>query len=777
MSLRDRLLIGLLVSLAALAANEAIYLWSVNVRAGSLATLDAVREGENGLAALRRDVEVLHRQVVVGVRLSGANLPSTLAFDRPSVESRLKRIDAQIRNLSASPDAPAPSGARPLIDACEHFKQQLQDYFDADDTVRRAVHLAGADAIGWELLDRFFPAVQMQMQARSAEARRNLNDAEDLTYAVTLAGFVLTALLTTAGAYFLGRHLSRGLAKLKEGASLIGSMNLEYRIPITSADELGGLAGAFNEMAEQLSRAQAEHSRVNRDLARSEARYRSLVERSVFGIYRTDERQRFRDVNPALVQMLGYHAASDLLTLDLMRDVYVNPQDHDRLMRSYRDKGVVAGFDLEWRRADGAVITVRLSGSASDVNNPDAGMDMIVEDVTERKALGEQLRHAQKMQAVGRLAGGVAHDFNNLLTVIKGHVEVMLDRLNRDHPLRRRVVEVQRAADRAAVVTSQLLAFSRRQVLAPRVLDVNALIDNMATMVEPLLGERISLSTELDPRLGCVHADPSQIEQVLMNLVVNARDAMPTGGKLSIRTVNIDVNQGRRAARVGAQKLEIEPGPYVLISVADTGVGMDEETRRQAFEPFFTTKGPGQGTGLGLSMVYGIVRQSGGDIGVLTGRGRGTTMMIYLPRVDRVAEPVRESVVPRAPLGSETVLLVEDDEAVRELIQDALMQSGYRVLSTGAPGEAERVCREFDGPIHLFLADVVLPEMDGPELSRKLLGLRPDMSVLFISGYAAEVIVQRGVQCGETALVPKPFSPDALARKVREVLDSRAQPA
>jgi PAS domain S-box-containing protein len=380
-----------------------------------------------------------------------------------------------------------------------------------------------------------------------------------------------------------------------------------------------------------------------------------------------------------------------------------------------------------------------------------------------------QLRQAQKMEAVGRLAGGMAHDFNNLLTVIRGYSELLLGRLGPADDMRKDMEEVKKAADRASGLTRQLLAFSRRQFIAAKVLDLNALVANMDGMLRRLIGEDIvELSAELDSSLGAIKADPGQIEQVIMNLVVNARDAMPKGGRLTIETRNVTIGEEVRLDAVG-----VAPGSYVLLTVRDNGHGMDAETRSHLFEPFFTTKEKGKGTGLGLSTVYGIVKQSGGSIIVESTPGRGTTFRIYFPRVEQeIPGPTGAADTIDPVHGRETILLIEDEPAVRGLVHETLRLHGYTVLAARHGIEALLASAKYVGPIHLILTDVVMPQMSGPEVAEKILTVRPGIKVLYMSGYPDHPVFDQGSVRRETGFLPKPFSPHVLVQKVREVLDS-----
>jgi signal transduction histidine kinase/ActR/RegA family two-component response regulator len=384
------------------------------------------------------------------------------------------------------------------------------------------------------------------------------------------------------------------------------------------------------------------------------------------------------------------------------------------------------------------------------------------------RASEAQLRQAQKMEAIGRLAGGIAHDFNNVLTAIASYSDFIRDASAPDDERRSDAEEIRRAADRAAFLTRQLLAFSRRQILQPRVLDLNAVVRSTEAMLRRTIGEDVTLRTELDPGLGRIRADPGQIEQVLLNLVINARDAMPRGGAVTVATQDVDFD----AAEAGARLLP-GGGPYVALTVRDTGTGMDAQTRARIFEPFFTTKDPGKGTGLGLSTVYGIATQSGGGIGVDTAVGHGTTFTLWFPRVaadvdERAADPPAAT----SPTGSETILVVEDDPTVRALIGRGLREYGYDALEAADGAAAVQLCARHPGPIHLLVTDVVMPEVSGRELMEQLAGIRPELRVLLMSGYTDDAIVRHGVVGLDVPFLQKPFTPEELARKIREVLDA-----
>jgi signal transduction histidine kinase len=400
--------------------------------------------------------------------------------------------------------------------------------------------------------------------------------------------------------------------------------------------------------------------------------------------------------------------------------------------------------------------------------------DNLIREMEERRVTEEalrkseeELRHSQKMEAVGRLAGGVAHDFNNLLTAIIGYAELISTRVTSNTLAKQNADLIRKAGEQAAALTRQLLAFSRKQILQPKVIDLNALVVEMEKLLRRVIGERFDLQSHPDAEIGRVKADPSQIEQVVLNLGVNARDAMPTGGKLIIRTENVHLDK-TSAPQVAAS---LVPGDYVMLSVTDTGAGMDEETKSHIFEPFFTTKGPGKGTGLGLATVYGIVRQTGGAISVESAPGEGSTFRIYLPLVTAPVDFTKTITAPVEKSDNfETVLVVEDEEIVRELVCDVLAEQGYNVICAADGVEAMKVAANFDGTIHLLVTDVIMPHMNGHELAGKLSSIRPEMKVLYVSGYSDNDIGDHGVLDPRFELLQKPFTPQTLARKIRDVI-------
>jgi PAS domain S-box-containing protein len=503
-------------------------------------------------------------------------------------------------------------------------------------------------------------------------------------------------------------------------------------------------------------------------LRRSESRYRSIIERAPYGVFRVDQSGRIAMANSAFAAMLGYQAPDEVLGLNTGTDIYLNSTEQQRA-RDYASEDPAVGYETKWQRKDGKTITVRLGGRRlPDDDELPGGFDVFVEDITEHRSLQKQFEHAQKMEAVGRLAGGVAHDFNNLLMIISGYAQ-LLDESSADP---KKVVEyatrIQDASSKAATVTRQLLAYSRKQVLEPTVLDLSYVVKDLAKMLPRLLGDDVETVMDLDPQVGTVRADRGQIEQVIMNLAVNARDAMPQGGRLTIATSNVALDASYY------QGVEVPPGQYVLLAVSDTGIGMNAETQVHIFEPFYTTKEAGKGTGLGLATVYGIVKQSNGFIWVYSEPDKGSIFKIYLPRIDAAAdsdESLQLIQVPSA--GTETLLLVEDEAALRNVCRVYLESKGYTVLEAGNAKEAMKICQSYDRPIHVLITDIVMPGLGGLELAKSALELRPALSVVLVSGYTDRPLDREAIGFGK--FLQKPFSFDALARTVRSLLDKNRE--
>jgi PAS domain S-box-containing protein len=607
---------------------------------------------------------------------------------------------------------------------------------------------------------------------------------------VSLAVFVIGVL----GVFALTTFLTHPLRRIVRTVDRVSAGDLSQRTEVSSADEIGYLGRSFDTMVARLEAAYGALQSANRDLERrvgdrthelrreieeraraevalreSEQRFRAMFESAAVGMALLGPDGRVLAANPALYSMLG--RAPDELRGRAAAN-FVHPDDAPCL-RALEDlcTGGRDGFQLEarYQRADGSALWGRTVASA--IRQQDGALQfglVMIEDVTDRRELGERLRQSQKLEAVGRLAGGIAHDFNNLLTTIKGLAEMLLAEHGAVPRLGDDLQEILKAGDRATALTGQLLAFSRRQVVQPQVLDPNASIRDMAAMLERLIGSDISLTLDLADDIHSVRADPGQVGQIIMNLAVNARDAMPRGGSLTLETRNVLLSAAE-ATRVGAR----EEGHYVQVVVRDTGHGMDEEIRERIFEPFFTTKEQGRGTGLGLATVYGIMQQSGGGIAVDTAPDAGTTFTLYFPSLGRFVPPEARAPEAGAGGGSDTILVVEDEDAVRSLVGRILRKAGYTVLESSNGEEALDAFRENQDQIQAVVTDVIMPRMSGPELARKLADLVPDLPILYMSGYTQDEVLDVGLSREGTAFIQKPMSPVTLTRKIRELLDSR----
>ncbi|MDT5157449.1 MAG: two-component system, cell cycle sensor histidine kinase and response regulator CckA [Acidobacteriota bacterium] len=587
-----------------------------------------------------------------------------------------------------------------------------------------------AEMLGRPVLDFIFPADSAAAELKVAQFQQNASD---------------------TGEFRLRR---------KDGSAVVTLYNAT-----PTKDQAGEVVGFLSMFIDITERKRAEE-----ELFQSEQRYRLLFERNPQPMWVFDlETLAFLEVNNAAIHHYGYAREEFLaMTIKDIRPAEDVPALLDNVSR-YRPQLEEAGI-WKHKKKDGTTIDVEITAHELTFYRRPAQL-VLAYDVTERRSLEEQLRQSQKLEAVGQLAGGVAHDFNNLLTVITGYSDLSLRRLDKDNPIRPNLEEIKKAGERAASLTRQLLAFSRKQVLQPKALKLNVIVDDVNKMLRRLIGEDIELLTMLEPGLGQIRADPGQIEQVILNLSLNARDAMPQGGKLTIETANVYLDD-QHARRHTA----IQPGHYVMLAVSDNGCGIDAKIQARMFEPFFTTKEQGKGTGLGLSTVYGIVTQSGGHLWVYSEVGKGTTFKVYLPRVDEVVESKETRDTPvEIRQGQETVLVTEDEEQVRQMIRMILEMNGYHVLEASSGDEALAIYKQHEGQIDLIMTDVVMPQMSGRELAQSLEILHPNIKVLYMSGYTTDAIVRHGLLEQEIAFLQKPFAPDALIRKVREVLDAPQQ--
>jgi PAS domain S-box-containing protein len=569
---------------------------------------------------------------------------------------------------------------------------------------------------------------------------------------------------------------SRSLLRMVEGDQVIRNETVRVRkdgkqihvattiSPLRdSAGNVVGDSAIFRDITERKMMEEAHR--------RSEASFRSFVQNAPYGILRTTPDGRIVQANPALVEMLGYSSEQEVLGLNMSRDVYRNPKDREEATQWARKQDSVQGIEVDWKHKTGRTFTIR---SAANVVRDREGrvefLEGFIEDISDRRALELQLRQRQKMEAIGRLAGGVAHDFNNLLGVISGYAELVAEQIDPHSELQNSVLQIRKAADRAAGLTRQLLAFSRQQVLETKVLNLNSIVEDMSKMLPRLLGEDIELHVSLDPKAGTVKADQSQIEQVLLNLAVNARDAMPAGGQLTIQTGRVRFDSG-----LGLKHPSMAPGEYFLLSVRDTGMGMDKQTQAHIFEPFFTTKERGRGTGLGLATVYGFVKQIGGYVWVESEPGVGSTFEIYLPLAcEKAPQNSSCAAVAASGPGTGTVLLVEDEESLRTLTRSILEQGGYTVIEAGNGTEAVEIAKGYPDPIHLLLTDIVMPGMNGRTVAEKVGQLHPGMRVAYMSGYTG--FSTQEADDLNAVIIAKPFTRDVLLQKLSEALEYEPKP-
>jgi PAS domain S-box-containing protein len=576
---------------------------------------------------------------------------------------------------------------------------------------------------------------------------------------------VVTSLLALITAGFLGVKVTRSIAgrleRVDAAARSLARGQFQQQLVVGGNDEISRLSQVFNEMSARLRS-------LYETLQRSEAHFRSIIEHASDFILILDADGVVRYASPSSDRALGQDASL------VGRNIFelIVPGD-EAALKSFLERAKDAAesqtsIELRTSQPEGPSRILQVFATNLLQNPAVGGIVMNAREITEVKRLEEQLRQAQRMEAIGTLSGGIAHDFNNLLTVIRGYTNQLLESPRNSPEARMQITRIDEAAERASALTRQLLAFSRRQVLQPKVFDVDVLVANLDQMLRRLIGEHIEMKTVAAREPCLVKADAGQIEQVIMNIAINARDAMPQGGRLTLETGHVDLDRAFAGVE-GAL-----PGPYVMLAVSDTGEGMDADTKAHIFEPFFTTKGLGKGTGLGLSTVYGIVKQSGGYISVYSEPGRGSTFKVYLPRLNEAVKARRrEETMNTDARGHETILVVEDEPMIRELIETMLKSRGYSVLTVGDPLHAATFSAQHSGPIHLLLTDVVMPGISGREVANQISAQRPDTKVIFISGYTPNAIVHHGVLDEDLHFLEKPFTAVTLSNKVREVLNGK----
>jgi PAS domain S-box-containing protein len=767
--------------------NQSAQLWvshTLEVRSDIQTLRTRVEEGETSVLGylLTRDQAWLAPYQRAQQSLPGelGRLDAAVG-DNPLQEARVRRLRTLVtQRLANLEELPLNATAGPALNS------ELASGKSALDAVRQVLD----ETLAQE--NRLL--LQRQAEAQSVRAKG---------YAVIVAGVlfapvsaVLAMLLFTSGVARRIEALDKNAHRLAEGKPVVTAR--------TGNDEIGRLEQSLSEAAALLaaregelrrSREQlevrvaertgelaqanlaleaevAERRRAEENLADLNRRLGAVIDASPLAIIGLDFEGKVQGWSRAAEQLFGWSQSEVLGRLSPIVPEEELPAFFARLENVTRGQ-LATGEPARRRRKDGTLADVRvwtapLYGGSGDLR----GSIAILADIGEQRRLENQLTQSQKMEAIGRLAGGVAHDFNNVITIVSGYGHMLFDGVKDDPELREAAEEVLKASDRAAALASQLLTFSRRQVLQPDVLDLNVLVRNMERMLGRLIGEDIDLQVVTRPGVGPILADAGRMEQVVMNLVLNARDAMPHGGRLTVETstVVLDENYARTHA-------DVTPGPYAMLAVSDTGTGMDAETRSHIFEPFFTTKERGKGTGLGLSTVYGIVKQHSGDIWVYSEPGQGATFKIYLPQASGASAGAAASTDRPVQSGNETVLVVEDEQGVRRLVKDILELYGYRVLEADSGEKALELESGYEKPIHLLLTDVVMPKMSGRDLAQAVTLSRPEIKVLYLSGYTDHVVIDRGVLAAGAPFLQKPFSPEVLARKVREVLDCHTQRA
>lgn len=600
-------------------------------------------------------------------------------------------------------------------------------------------------------------------------ATRAISEKWEETLKATVWTTLLLIVLTGMAAYFPVRRITHPLKQLADGALEIGQGNLDFRIELDSQDEIGELARNFNTMARSLQERDAEIKRKAKALETSELKYRELFEGIGQALYICDMDGKLLDCNQAMVDLFGYESREEMIeSVQMGSDIYADPGRRPVVVNEALQRDGVRGLELEFKKKNGDRINALVtSGVRRDDKGKAIGFEGMIQDITEVRQLENQLIQSQKMESIGRLAGGVAHDFNNILSIINGYAQLALMEMEDDHRFREHIETIYDSGRKAANLTKQLLAFSRKQIIQPVILNLNVVIETMRSMLERLIGENIEIEIKPGDDLWDISADPTQIDQIIMNLAVNARDAMPTGGRLVIETMNISLDSE------SAKKESIDgPGQYLMLAISDTGRGMSGEVRARIFEPFFTTKEVGKGTGLGLATVYGIVKQNNGYIYVYSEPDMGTTFKIYLPRIGVDTDDLMFEQPEELPGGRETILLVEDYIDVREFALKVLSKLNYKVLVAEDGAAALKICDEFEGRIDLLLTDVVMPRMNGNELAEHVSRLQPGARVLYMSGYTEETIAHHGVLKKGINLLQKPLTPQVLAMAVREVLDT-----
>jgi PAS domain S-box-containing protein len=757
---------GVILSLMTL--GSAVAFWQLRATIAQAERLQQVDRMAEDVLRLHTDVLTLSENWHETV--STQQIGRLVAVSEASRTSLTSNIDRAMRTLSVTP-ADAENHASILV-TLQTLRIVLVDQIDAmvrlahanewqavrrrlDNEVRRSIEVTRG------LVQDIDLEVEKDQRAALVSIRR-VQARATLVLAITgLLTLVMAALLGIA----VTRSITGPLAHLDAATKALARGNFQHHVAVTGHDQLANVGRAFNEAAARLRN-------LYDALQRSETQYRLFFEMDLSGNYVSTPDGRLLACNPAFARMFGFNSVEEAMRSNMVT-IYRDPVGREAFLDTLkRDKQIELHEDV-LRKKDGSALYV-IDNAVGVFDKQGELMEIrgYLLDNTVHRRSEDELRQSQKLEAVGRLAGGIAHDFNNLLTAIVGYSETVLERVSPTDTTYSQVLQIRKAGERAAALTRQLLIFSRKHVVQPRIVDLNEIVGDMYSLLRRLIGEDISIVVRADATIGRVKADPVQVEQLIMNLGLNARDAMPRGGTLTLETANVIVAAGHERA---GEAVPTTPGQYVMLAISDNGVGMDAETKSHLFEPFFTTKPVGKGTGLGLSTVYGIVRESGGEICVRSEPGQGAEWRIFLPRVDEIDEAVTAISDVGAQLrGTETVLLVEDEASVRALESAVLRTAGYTVFEAGNGDEALRLSKEHRHRIiHLLVTDVVMPQLGGKELARRLSAERPEIKVLFMSGYLGDVLGDSDTHA-RGHFLPKPFPPRVLLQKVREILDVAA---
>ncbi len=760
-----RLAFSFVVILSLMTLGTGVAFWQLRATAGEAERLHQIDQMAEDVLRLHTHVLTLREQLQESIAEQRIDrfLSESAAARRTFSDS----VDRAIRTLTVTPADAATHAS--TVETLQAVRIAFLDQIDAMIRLAQVNELAairrrldGEVKTSIQVTGSLVEAIDREVDLKQQEAFRSIRRVQARAWVVLAVTGLVTLLMAGLLGMAVTRSITRPLARLDDAANALARREFHRQVDVHGHDELANLGRAFNEATSRLRN-------LYEALQRSETQYRLFFEMDLSGNYASRPDGTLLACNPAFARMFGFSSVEEALRCNMVT-IYRDAAARESFLETLQRQKQIELHEEVLRRKDGSPLYV----IDNAVGVFDAAGELVeirgyLLDNTEHRRSEDELRQSQKLEAVGRLAGGIAHDFNNLLTAVVGYSETVLERVSPTDQTYSQVLQIRKAGERAAALTRQLLIFSRKHVVQPRIVDLNEIVGDMYSLLRRLIGEDISIVVRADATIGRVKADPVQIEQLIMNLAVNARDAMPRGGTLTLETANVDVGHGHERAD---ETLPRAPGQYVMLAINDDGVGMSSETKSHLFEPFFTTKPVGKGTGLGLSTVYGIVRESGGEICVRSEPGQGAEWRVYLPRIDEVEEAVATiSDVGVQLRGSETVLLVEDEASVRALESAVLRNAGYTVFEAENGDEALRLSKEHrHRVIHLLVTDVVMPQLGGKDLAHRLTAERPEIKVLFMSGYLGDVLGD-GDTHARAHFLPKPFPPRVLLQKVREILD------